>query len=52
MDNTYFPCEVSLAMSYVPWQPWTTIYDEKTALERGTAFPMLDLPFCARRNAQ
>lgn len=41
-----------LAMCYVPWQPWDDVYDEKTALERGTAFPSLDLPFYARRLAK
>jgi len=36
-----------LAMAYVPLQAWGTIYDETTALLRGTVFPALDLPFLA-----
>ena len=36
-----------LAMAYVPRQNWGTIYDETTALLRGTVFPALDLPFLA-----
>ena len=37
-----------LAMAYVPWQNWEPMYNEEQALERGTAFPSLDLPFCGR----
>ena len=35
----------SLAMAYVPWQKWETMYNEEEALKAGTAFPSLDLPF-------
>ena len=38
----------SLAMAYVPWQEWETMYDDERALERGTAFPSLDLPFMGK----
>ena len=38
----------SLAMAYVPWQNWETMYNEEQALTQGTAFPSLDLPFCGR----
>ena len=48
VSNEYLPVNASLAMSYVPWQPWGDLYDERTALERGTAFPSLDMPFLAR----
>ena len=34
-----------VAMAYVPMQPWGEPYDYVTALERGTLFPSLDLPF-------
>ena len=34
-----------LAMSYVPFQKWTTTYPLEKALMRGTLFPDLDLPF-------
>ena len=37
-----------LAMAYVPWQKFENLYDPDTALARGTVFPALDLPFCAR----
>ncbi len=38
----------SLAMAYVPWQRWETLYDDEKALERGTAFPSLDFPFLGK----
>ena len=48
------PCETEtrleykpLAMAYVPWHKFEKLYDENTALNRGTVFPSLDLPFCA-----
>lgn len=40
--------QAPLAMSYVPWQSWEALYDESTALTRGTAFPSLDLPFLCK----
>lgn len=36
-----------IAMAAVPAQKWETLYDWKTALETGTVFPSLDLPFFA-----
>lgn len=41
MMDSCFP----LAMAYVPWQMWEALYNEKTALMRGTAFPSLFKPF-------
>jgi len=38
-----------LAMAYVPMQQWERTYDLDVALDRGTIFPELDLPFCAKR---
>ena len=38
-----------LAMSYVPMQEWGAIYEGLKALDSGTLFPDLDLPFCGRR---
>lgn len=38
-----------LAMAYVPMQRWERTYDLDVALDRGTIFPELDLPFCAKR---
>lgn len=34
-----------LAMAYVPPQKWTIVYDNDAALEAGTLFPALHLPF-------
>jgi len=34
-----------LASSYVPYQQWKTTYTLEGALQRGTIFPELDLPF-------
>ena len=46
------PCSVkerkSLAMAYVPWQTWDNIYHPRMALQRGTIFADLDMPFCGR----
>lgn len=33
------------AMAYVPMQPWEKTYDAEKALQVGTIFPSLDLPF-------
>lgn len=41
--------ELPLAMAYVPRQTWKTTYPVEEALERGTIFPELDLPFTGRR---
>lgn len=35
----------SVAMGYVPWQYWHTVYDLEKALSCGTIFPELDKPF-------
>ena len=40
-------CNMSLAMSYVLMQGWSQPYEPAQALERGTIFPELDLPFLA-----
>ena len=42
-DNNFddFP----VAMAYVPWQRWNTVYDLERALSTGTIFPELDKPF-------
>jgi hypothetical protein len=41
--------EMPLAMAYVPWQKWKSVYDLNKALKVGTIFPELDLPFCGMR---
>ena len=34
-----------LASAYIPFQQWKTTYSLEGALQRGTIFPELDLPF-------
>ena len=36
---------VSLAIAYVPWHNWDELFEPADALERGTAFPCLEMPF-------
>lgn len=46
---SFMPKEPSLGMAYVPYQSLNhKIYDEGKALERGTIFADLDMPFTAR----
>lgn len=38
-----------LAMAHIPVQLWTKdVYNEESALSRGTLFPALDLPFIGK----
>lgn len=37
-----------LAMAYVPMQKWNTTYDDAAALDNGTIFPELNLPFTGK----
>lgn len=37
--------DMPLAMAYIPWQKWQDIYDAEKALQRGTIFEELDMPF-------
>lgn len=43
-DSMYLG-SLPLAMAYVPFQRWKTIYSLERALQAGTVFPELDLPF-------
>lgn len=45
IQESTFPAHVSLAMMYVPFQRFENLYDPEKALERGTLFAELDLPF-------
>ena len=46
MDSTTLcTCDEHLAMATVPKQEWENPYDYQTALEEGTLFPGLNLPF-------
>lgn len=47
-EMSAFPAETPIGMCYVPFQQWETPYAENIALERGTMFPGLDLPFCGK----
>ncbi len=44
-NNPKFP----VGMGYVPWQNWETPYPMAQALNRGTIFSALDLPFMMGR---
>ena len=46
-DSMYLG-SLPLAMCYVPMQQWKITYNHQEALERGTLFPELDLPFMGR----
>ena len=37
-----------LAMAYVPMQIWRNLYSAEAALDRGTLFSELDLPFLGK----
>lgn len=41
--------EMALAMAYVPWQHFQSIYEPDKALQVGTIFPELNKPFTGRR---
>ncbi len=47
-DMSKFPEETPLAMCYVPWQNFNSVYSENTALEKGTVFPDLYFPFMGK----
>lgn len=44
--------KMPLAMSYVPRQTWKGTYEVEKALEQGTIFPELDLPFLGYKGAK
>ena len=41
--------QLPLSMAYVPMQMWGETYEGLKALDAGTIFPDLNLPFCGRR---
>lgn len=45
-----FPAETPLAMAYVPYQTFNTVYEADTALDRGTLFPELNLPLASEED--
>ena len=48
-DSVHENSEFAVAMAYVPWQNFTTVYDPDKALEVGTIFPELDKPILGGR---
>lgn len=52
VSGDLFPQQVSLAMLYVPYQRWEKLYSEEEALDRGTLFRALDLPFLGGRKTR
>lgn len=45
IKESTFPAHVSLAMMYVPYQRFENIYEPEKALNQGTLFADLDMPF-------
>ena len=41
-----------VAMAYVPWQHFGSVYDLEKALQIGTIFPELNMPFLGKRGCQ
>lgn len=44
--RTPFPAETPIAMAYVPFQQWNTVYTTEDGMQNGTIFPELHKPFC------
>lgn len=49
MEKNCGNCHMNLAIANVPMQCFEHIYNVETALERGTVFRALDMPFMAYR---
>ena len=43
-----FPCNMPIAMAYVPWQIWRDIYDAEKGFACGTIFQELNKPFLGK----
>lgn len=41
--------EFGVGMTYTPWQRWGEVYQAEKGVDRGTLFPVLDMPFSGRR---
>lgn len=46
-ESAYRKTDFVVAMAYVPWQYFDTVYETDKALEVGTIFPELNKPFLA-----
>ena len=42
----------TIAMAYVPWQQFSSVYEPDRALSAGTIFPELDKPFLAAKGGR
>lgn len=49
MEKNCEKAQMQLAIASVPIQCYEHLYNIETALERGTIFKALDMPFCAYR---
>lgn len=49
MPGPVRPEEFPVAMAYVPWQRWHTVYELEKGLSIGTIFPELNRPFLGVR---
>ena len=49
-EESMFPAKISLAMSYVPNQPFENLFEVDDALYKGTIFKDLAVPFSAYKN--
>lgn len=49
-NDTQMSCidNMPLAMAYVPMQRWKTTYEPDVALDNGTIFPELNMPWIGR----
>ena len=50
-EGSWGLCDYPLAMAYAPCQIFRALYDPATALNRGTLFTELDLPFGSTEGA-
>ena len=41
-----------IAMAYVPWQEWRSLYEVEKGFRCGTIFAELNLPFCWKGGAE
>lgn len=48
-DTNFDLRNMALAMAYVPWQYFDTVFEVDKALECGTIFPELSKPFFGKR---
>lgn len=52
-DPAPLPANPVPAMAYVPFQQWSsTLHSAERALASGTLFPVLDKPFCGKKEVQ